>query len=123
MISGTDNPVVQRCIEGTRAEYAGQPEEAAALYRQAWEMASNDYEACVAAHYLARFQETPEETLHWNLEALRRAEAAGDAGVKEFYPSLYLSLGQAYESVGDMEEAQRYYDKAAALGYPHQGND
>ncbi len=121
MITDPHSPTVQLCIEGTRAEYAGQPQRAAALYQKAWEIAGNDYEACVAAHYVARFQETPEEVLAWNLKALRRAEAAGDEAVQEFYPSLYLSLGQAYELVGDMQEAQRYYDQAAALGFPHQG--
>ncbi len=117
----THNPILKLCIAGTRAEYAGQPEEAAALYRQAWEMAASDYDACIAAHYVARFQETPEEALRWNQEALRHAEAVGDERVKEFYPSLYLSLGQAYEFVGDMEEAQRFFNLAAELGYPHQG--
>ncbi len=117
----TNNPIIQLCIQGTQAEYAGEPEQAASLYRQAWTMAATDYEACVAAHYVARFQKTPEETLRWNQEALRRAEAVKDESAREFYPSLYLNLGKAYENIGELEEARRFYDLAENLGYKHQG--
>ncbi|RGC68468.1 hypothetical protein C5N14_13190 [Micromonospora sp. MW-13] len=36
---------------------------------------TDDYDACVAAHYLARQQDDPEEILRWNQEALRHAFA------------------------------------------------
>lgn len=118
------NPVIQLCMRGTQAEFRGEIPTARALYQQAWEMAKNDYEACIAAHYLARHQESPEEVLRWNEEALRRANADrhsdfGDTRVGEFYPSLYLNMGQSHEKLGNQAEAQRYYDLAAALGFPH----
>lgn len=115
-----DNPVVQLCIDGTRAEFDGRPDAAEARYRQAWDAAQDDYAACIAAHYLARVQTTPADSFHWNREALRRAEAVGDERVQAFLPSLYLSMGFACEQIGDLQEAQRYYRLAAALGYPHQ---
>lgn len=114
-----DNPVVKLCIAGTQAEFNGRIDEARALYRQAWQTAQDDYEACIAAHYLARHQTDPHETLRWNQEALTRAEAVGDGRADSFYPSLYLNMGHSYELLGDQAEAQRYYDKAAALGAPH----
>ena len=80
-----DNPVIKLCIEGAQAEFAGSVEEADKLYRQAWTAARDDYERCVAAHYVARCQKTPEERLHWNREALVRAEAVGDEQVRSFY--------------------------------------
>src|SRR5574338_605520 len=98
-----NNPIVQLCIEGTRAEYAGRKADACALYAQAWETAADDYEACIAAHYVARCQETPEAALRWNQTALRHADSAfngvRDERVSEFYPSLYLSLGGTYEQL------------------------
>ena len=114
-----DNPVIRLCIEGTQAEFDGRIEDARALYRQAWEAAGDDYEACIAAHYVARFQEEPEETLRWNQEALDRADAVTDDRARPFYPSLYLNMGLSYEKLERMEEAQRYYDMAAALGVRH----
>jgi tetratricopeptide (TPR) repeat protein len=116
-----NNPVVQLCIAGTQAEFAGRREDAVKLYGQAWEAAQDDYEACIAAHYVARFQDSPQETLRWNREALNRAEAVEFERVKDFYPSLYLNLGQSYELLGDPTEAKRYYDLAAGLGFAHQG--
>jgi hypothetical protein len=68
------NPVFDLCIQGTRAEFTGQPMAAAEHYRRAWKQASDDLEACVAAHYLARFQPTPAEALRWNQQALARAQ-------------------------------------------------
>lgn len=115
-----DNRVVQLCIEGTRAEFDGHPDAAEALYRHAWDAAQDNYEACIAAHYLARFQMTPADSFHWNQEALHRAEAVADDRVQAFLPSLYLSMGYACEQIGDLQEAQRYYSLAAALGSPHQ---
>lgn len=114
-----NNQVIQLCIAGSRAEFEGRIDSARALYRQAWEAAGNDYEACVAAHYRARRQEDPRESLRWNQEALARARKVGDERVRAFYPSLYLSLGQSYEALGEPAEAKRYYDLAAALGVDH----
>jgi len=118
-IMDIDNPVVKLCIEGTQAEFQGRIKDAHALYRQAWEISRDDYEACIAAHYLARYQESIEETLHWNQEALNRANAVADERVREFYPSLYLNLGHSYEMIGNQTEAQRYYNLAAELGFVH----
>jgi len=115
-----DNCVVQLCIEGSRAEFEGRPDDAETRYHRAWDAAQDDYEACIAAHYLARVQTTPADIFHWNREALRRAQAVADDRVQAFLPSLYLSMGYACEQIGDLQEAQRYYSLAAALGYPHQ---
>jgi len=107
------NPVVKLCAAGMQAESAGRFDEARALFTQAWEMAKNDYEACVAAHFLARQQDTSKDTLQWNQEALKRAEAVGDESVQSFYPSLYLNLGHSHEVLGNQAEAKRYYELAA----------
>jgi len=90
------------------------------LYQQAWEARTDDYDACIAAHYVARFQDSAEESLRWNQVALEHANAVNNERVKDFYPSLYLSLGSSYELTGDQTEAQRYYEFAAKLGFVHQ---
>ncbi len=115
-----NNPVIKLCVEGTQAEFKGQIEEAKSLYQQAWEAVTDDFEACVAAHYVARFQENPEQRLYWNQLALDRADAVLDDRVKEFYPSLYLNMGQSFELLGHQEKAKYYYDLAAKLGITHQ---
>ena len=114
------NPVMKLCAEGARAEFEGRRDDARALYLQAWESAKDDYDACVAAHYVARYQSSPQETLHWNAEALAHADAVGDERVASFYPSLYLNMGQSYEALGNHAEAKRYYELAAKLGVVHQ---
>jgi hypothetical protein len=116
----TENPIIQLCILGTQAEFAGRMDDARELYLQAWQSASDDYEACIAAHYVARFGENPAEILHWNQVALNHADAVGDERVKDFYPSLYLNLGHSYELLGDSLAAEKYYALAAALGAIHQ---
>ena len=116
----TNNPVTQLCMDGTRAEFEHRLEDARLLYGQAWEARTDDYNACIAAHYVARFQDSAEESLYWNQLALKHANAINDERVKDFYPSLYLNLGRSYELVGNQAEAQRYYELAAALGVVHQ---
>jgi hypothetical protein len=114
------NPVIQLCMGGSRAEFEHRFEDARALYQQAWEARTDDYEACIAAHYVARFQPTPEESLRWNQLALDHAEAVHDERVTDFYPSLYLNLGRTHETLGNQAEAQKYYNLAADLGFIHQ---
>jgi hypothetical protein len=72
-----DNPVIKLCVAGTRAEFEGRLDDARRLYLQAWEAARDDYDACIAAHYVARHQASPRDTLRWNQEALLRADAVG----------------------------------------------
>lgn len=117
-----ENPVVLLCVEGMRLEGMGRYAEAQSAFARAWETSADDFEACIAAHYLARHQATAEETLHWNQEALRRAEAVGDERVQGFFPSLYLNLGFSYERLGDLQEAHRCYQLAAkcAGGLPEE---
>lgn len=117
-----NNPVIQLCMEGTRAEFEQRIDEAHIHYQQAWAARQDDYDACIAAHYVARFQDSVEEPLHWNQLALKHANAVNDERVKDFYPSLYLNLGCSYELVGDQGEAQRYYSLAAELGVVHQSD-
>jgi tetratricopeptide (TPR) repeat protein len=109
-----NNPIVELCAEGMQAESEGKNEAALRLFTRAWEASRDDYEACIAAHYLARQQTTPQDVLHWNQEALQRAESLGDERIEAFYPSLYLNMGYSYEVLGDRDQAIRYYQLAAA---------
>ena len=109
-----NNPVVRLCADGMRAEGEGRHDEARARFLEAWTARADDYDACIAAHYVARHQQTDRETLHWNEEALRRADAVADERVDGFKASLLLNLGHSHELLGDMAEARRYYQLAAA---------
>ena len=109
-----DNPVVKLCAEGMGAETAGRHDDARALFERAWETRTDDFEACIAAHYLARQQPTLAETLRWNEISLEHADAVAGDRVRSFYPSLYLNLGRAHEVCGDVVQARRFYDLAAA---------
>jgi hypothetical protein len=108
------NTVVRLCVRGMAAEAGGEMGEARDLFWQAWRESSNDYEACIAAHYLARHQGTTEETLWWNQESLRRADADVGRAVRSFYPSLYLNVGYALEQLGQIAAAYEHYSLAAA---------
>lgn len=104
-----ENPVIKICAEGMAAEAQGQMDRAKELFEQAWAAAGDDYEKCVAAHYVARHQDGPELTLQWNEECLRCAQLVGDERVAGFYPSLYLNIGHSYEVLGDQQRAEEGY--------------
>jgi tetratricopeptide (TPR) repeat protein len=107
------NPVFARCIDGMKAETERRFADARRLFEDAWAAATDDFEACVAAHYVARHQDRPEDTRRWNEVALQRADAVGDERVQGFYPSLYLNLGKSYEDLGARDQARRCYERAA----------
>ena len=91
----------------------GRSDEAGILFVQAWGQRKDDYDACLAAHYVARHQRIPEQILHGNQESLDRADAVNDERVHGFYPSLHLNIGKAHEDLGNRERAKRYYELAA----------
>lgn len=122
-----DNPVVKLCPEGMRAESEGRFVEARALFERAWDTRRDDYDACIAAHYVARHRDSPADALHWNEAALRHAQGVGDAErIRGLLPSLYLNLGHSHELTGDAQAARGCYelarDAAGALGDDRYGD-
>ncbi|MCZ4084647.1 hypothetical protein [Streptomyces antarcticus] len=113
----TDQQTVRLCAQGMAAEAEGRDDDARDLFREAWDSAGDDYEACVAAHYLARQQPTPEAALHWNRTCLELADRVGDARVAGFRPSLHGTIGRARLDLGRPAEARYHFEAAAdALG-------
>lgn len=106
-------------MEGTRAEFGRRIDDARAAYAQAWDVATNDHEKAVAAHYVAHLAE-PSDALAWNQLALDHALLADPAAVEAMMGSLYVNLGSSFEHAGDAEQARHYYDLAAAAGVVHQ---
>lgn len=113
-MKGVEHIVVRLCAEGIAAEAAGHVEDAHAAYTHAWEQRHDDWDACVAAHYLARHQPSLTLSLHWNQEALRYADALADDRAANFRPSLLLNLGYSYELLGDAGSACHSYQLALA---------
>lgn len=107
-----NNAVAKLCATGMQAEGKGDHEKAHSLFLQAWEVATDAFEACIAAHYVARHQPSPEETLRWNQVALRLAQAAIDDRSSSFFASLLLNLGHSYEVLGNAKQAKQYYEYA-----------
>lgn len=108
-----NNPVVRLCVEGTKCE-ENAPELALKLFTDAWERSCNDFERCIAAHYVARHQKTATDNLRWNELSLAHANAVSDETVADFLPSLYLNLGKSHEDLGNRIEAKRFYELAFA---------
>lgn len=112
-----DNPVIRLCKLGVEAETAERFDEARALYERAWRSSSNNIEACIAAHYVARRQRTTDQMLWWNQIALGRADATRDGRVRGFYASLHVNLAMAHEHLGQLAAAHHHYSRArAAVG-------
>jgi hypothetical protein len=107
-----DNPVARLCAEGMAVD--GDSAAASALFAQAWDARRDDYDAAIAAHFVARHQPTPEETLRWNALAVEHAEGVHDDRVTELMPSLYLNLGDSYRLVGDLSAVEGAAARAVA---------
>ena len=106
------NPVVALCAAGMERE--GTPDEARRLFQEAWEARRDDYDASVAAHFLARHQGTPADTLHWNARAVRHAEVVPDGRANERFASLYLNLADSHAAMGELASAVTVLERAEA---------
>lgn len=107
-----ENPIVQLCAQGIQSE-ATDRDEARGLYQRAWDSAQNDFERFVAAHYLARVQDTIEEKLVWDNVAIKHALQVDDPQVRGSFASLYLNIGKGYEELRDFAHARDNYQLAA----------
>lgn len=118
MVFDAENRVVALCAAGMAA--GGDATAAADCFTQAWAARTNDFEAAVAAHYVARIQPDGAGKLVWDVRAVQHAEAAltaGDERVREMLASLYLNLGDGLLRAGRREEACEAAARAeAALG-------
>ncbi len=106
------NPVVALCAAGMAVE--GDADAAKKIFEQAWSACSDDYEASIAAHFLARHQPTVEARVHWNALAAHHAEAVVDGRADQFMASLYLNLADALLAAGDRAAATNALSKAVA---------
>ena len=111
MLFDPDNPVVQLCAAGMAVD--GDADAASALFAQAWDARRDDFDASVAAHFVARHQRTPECTLEWNVRAVEHAEVLTDGRASQLLPSLYLNLGDAYRALGRHAEASSAAQRAS----------
>lgn len=102
MIDG-DSVVARLCAAGIAID--GDAAAAGALFRQAWDARRDDYEASIAAHFLARHQASLDESLYWNRVAAEHAEAVTDERAKPLLASLYLNLADNYVALGDSANA------------------
>ena len=110
-----NNPVIQLCAQGMQKEGEGNPNVAKQLFYEAWKMAATPVDKFVAAHYVARHQETVEEKLAWNEKCLGIALLIADEQMRANYPSLYLNVAKCHEDMHNMDEAQKHY--MLALSY------
>jgi hypothetical protein len=110
-----NNAVVKLCLRGMNMEEKGKPEEASALFFQAWNEATNDFEKFLAAHYVARHQKSIPDTLTWLETALQCAVNINDDSVKSAFPSLYTNIAKCYEDLGDPDNANKNHKLALSF--------
>lgn len=110
-----NNHVVKRCLQGMEMEEKGKPEEAARLFHQAWDEATNDFEKFIATHYVARHQKNVSDKLNWLETSLQFALKINNDTVKSAFPALYLNIAKCYEELKEPEKAKENYDLAASF--------
>ncbi|HTK18386.1 MAG TPA: tetratricopeptide repeat protein [Mucilaginibacter sp.] len=112
MLFDQQNPINQLCAQGMLLEGEAKPEEAAKLFMQAWNEATNTAEKFIAAHYVARHQDSVADKLKWDDTALSLALGLDNPEVNGALPSLYLNIAKCYEDLKDFDKAAENYKSA-----------
>ncbi len=107
-----ENAVVKLCTAGMQAEAEGEPERARALFRQAWEAAESDYDACIAA-LPGSISDNDGGASAMEPNGPRTWKASVDERANAFFPSPYLCIGRDHEETGSRAEAAANYREAA----------
>jgi len=114
-----DNLVIQLCMQGMNLEDQNKPNEAAGLFLQAWQQATNNYDKFLAAWHLARVQLNNADSLDWYQAALDLALRVNNEAVSSAVPSLYASLAKCYQERGDSGNAVKHDELAlASVSHP-----
>ena len=111
------NHVVKLCLQGMNMEETGNPGEAAKLFLQAWNDATNDFEKFLAAHFVGRHQKTIAGKLNWLETSLRFALTVSDNAVTSALPTLYANIAKCYQDLHEHVKAKEYSDLAIARRY------
>ncbi len=109
------NNIVRLCLQGMGMEDAGRAEEASALFLQAWNEATYNFEKFISAYYLARHQRNAADTLTWLETALQFALVIHDDSVRSAFPILYSSIARCHEDANDADKANEYHELAASF--------
>lgn len=119
-----ENKVVKLCAKGMAYEGKGEMKNASGFFHEAWSISKTDSEKFIAAHYVARHQNTVRDKLKWDKTALSFALKIGDKSIEGILPSLYLNIGKCYEDLNDFKNAnsnyhlaQSYFDYLPNDGY------
>ncbi|MFT3907944.1 MAG: NAD(+)--rifampin ADP-ribosyltransferase [Ferruginibacter sp.] len=96
-------------------EEKGEATEAASLFLQAWNEATNDFEKFLAAHFVARYQNNASEKLKWLEAALKFALKINNEAVNSALSSLYSNIAKCYEDLGDSNRAKKNYESAISF--------
>jgi hypothetical protein len=112
MLFDPENSINKLCAKGMQLEGEGKPEEAAKLFYLAWEEANNNEEKFIAAHYVARHQNTMADKLKWDTIALSFAMQIDSPDIKSVYPSLYLNIAKCFDDLGESTKAKENYNQA-----------
>ncbi|UOE49529.1 hypothetical protein MTO98_00400 [Mucilaginibacter sp. SMC90] len=107
-----ENHVNKLCAQGMLLEGEAKRDEAAALFHQAWNEATNALEKLIAAHYVARHQQSVADKLKWDETALKFAFEIEGQEIKGVYPSLYLNIAKCHEDLEDFDKARENYQSA-----------
>jgi rifampin ADP-ribosylating transferase len=110
-----NNKVIKLCVQGLDMEAKAKPEEARRLFLQAWSEATNDFEKFLAAHFVARYQNTVSDRLHWHEAALQFALKTNDDTVKGALHSLYSNIAKCYDDLGDRDNAKKNHELAISF--------
>ncbi|PTY07136.1 NAD(+)--rifampin ADP-ribosyltransferase [Opitutaceae bacterium EW11] len=103
-----NNKVVKLCLQAMELESAGGMAEAKALFMVAWNEAADDSEKFIAAHYVARHQESASARLEWLETDLRLALAINDDSVRSALPLLYARIAECHDELGAPDKAKEY---------------
>ncbi|PHN02554.1 rRNA adenine methyltransferase [Flavilitoribacter nigricans] len=104
-----DNRVVKLCAEGMEFEGKADSEKARGKFYEAWELSDTNFEKFIAAHYVARHQNSVSDKLNWDKIALEFALNMDDESANGMLPSLYLNVAKCYEDLEDLANARICY--------------
>ncbi|MBS3913363.1 MAG: NAD(+)--rifampin ADP-ribosyltransferase [Bacteroidetes bacterium] len=105
-----NNPIVKLCIQGMALEDKNMPENAAAIFYQAWKEATKDFEKYLSAHFIARHQHNIPDKIKWLEIMLDFALKINNHAVNGALPNLYLNISKCYEELHDFDHAKLNLD-------------
>lgn len=112
-----NSEIIRLCMQASIFNDNGQKDEAKKLIEDGMSQATTDMEIYLLTYFMSKIMTEASEKIEHLMKALKYAQKASTPSAESAYGTLYKELAQWYKTIGEIEKAAFYEEKATEYIY------